>query len=246
MFNCKKIVGIQFGNRCNNCVIKLNGNEIKWQRSVKHLGNIIDLKFSDVEDCRFKKSILIGNVNTFIGNYSTLKNCSKRKLFQSYCTSFYGSELWSLSSKGLEECCIAWRRGARRIFNMSYQTHSFLVGPLSGQRSIEEVLSRKSLKFVYSVMNSNNSIVAHIGQLIRQSAKSPIGGNVACFRYKCGIDVDDNVLKNLRLISRYFELNGERNITASIAIDLQSMIEDNHVGFTRDELSYVLNNICTT
>ena len=57
-----------------------------------------------------------------------------------------------------------------------------LVGPLSGQRSIDEMLYRKSLKFVYSVMNSNNSIVAHIGQLIRQSAKSPIGGNVACFK----------------------------------------------------------------
>ena len=108
------------------------------------------------------------------------------------------------------------------------------------------MLYRKSLKFVYSVMNSNNSIVAHIGQLIRQSAKSPIGGNVACCRYKFGIDVDDNVLKDLILISRYFELNGERNITASIAIDLQSMIEDNHVGFTRDELSYMLNNVCTT
>ena len=71
--------------------------------------------------------------------------------------------------------------------------------------------------------------------------------NVACFRYKFGIDVDDiNVLKNLRLINRYFELNGERNITASIAIDLQSMIEDNHVGFTRDELSYMFHNVCTT
>ena len=47
-------------------------------------------KLTDVEDCRFKKSILIGNVNKFIGNYSTLKNCSKRKLF-SVGTSFYGS-----------------------------------------------------------------------------------------------------------------------------------------------------------
>ena len=31
---------------------------------------MIDQKLSDVEDCRFKKSILIGNVNKFIGNYS--------------------------------------------------------------------------------------------------------------------------------------------------------------------------------
>ena len=212
---------------------------------MKHLGNIIDQQLSDVEYCIFKKSILIVNGNQFIGNYSTLKNCSKRKLVQSCCTSCYGSELWSLRSKGLEECCIAWRKGARRIFNMSYQTHSFLVGPLSGQRSLDE-MCRKSLTFVYYVMISSISIVAHIGQLIIQSAKSPICGNVACLRYKFGIDVDDNVIKNLRLITRYFELNGERNITASIAIDLQSMIVDNHVGFTRDELSYMLNNVCTT
>ena len=68
VFNCKKTVGIQFGNRYNNCVIKLNGNEIKWKRSAKHLGNSIDQKLSDGEDCMFKKSILIGNVNKFIGN----------------------------------------------------------------------------------------------------------------------------------------------------------------------------------
>ena len=102
------------------------------------------------------------------------------------------------------------------------------------------------LNLYSAFMNSNNSIVADIGLLIRQSAESPIGGNVACFRYKFGIDVDDNVLKNLRLISRYFELNGERNITASMAIDFQSMIEDNHVGCNRDELSYMRNNVCTT
>ena len=65
--------------------------------------------------------------------------------------------------------------------------------------------------------------------------------------FGCGCptsNVDDNVLNNLRLISRYVELNGERNITASIAIDLQSMIEDNHVGFTRYELSYMLKHVC--
>ena len=57
-----------------------------------------------------------------------------------------------------------------------------------GKDQLMRCCIRKSLKFVYSVMNSNNSIVAHIGQLIRQSAKSPIGGNVACFRYKLGIE----------------------------------------------------------
>ena len=105
---------------------------------------------------------------------------------------------------------------------------------------------RKSLTFVYSVMNSNNSIVAHIGQLIRQSAKSPIGGNIACFRYKFRIDVDDTVLKNLRLVGRYLELSGERAVAASVAIDLQGMIGEGHVGFARDELGCMFDSVCTT
>ena len=41
-------------------------------------------------------------------------------------------------------------------------------------------------------------------------------------------------------------MSAERNITASIAIDLQCMMQDNLAGFTRDELSYMLNNVCTT
>ena len=51
------------------------------------------------------------------------------------------------------------------------------------------------------------------------------------------------MLKNLRSITRYFELNEERNITASIEIDVQCMIEDNHIGFTKDELSYMLHTM---
>ena len=41
--------------------------------------------------------------------------------------------------------------------------------------------------------------------------------------FGCGCptyNVDDNVLNNLRLISRYFELNGERNITAFYILQL--------------------------
>ena len=74
----------------------------------------------------------------------------------------------------------------------------------------------------------------------------PIGGNIACFRYKFRIDVDDTVFKNLRLVGRYFELSGERAVAASVAIDLQGMIGDGHVGFARDELGCMFDSVCTT
>ena len=97
-------------------------------------------------------------------------------------------------------------------------------------------------------MNSNNSIVAHIGQLIRQSdSKSPIGGNIACFRYKFRIDVDDTVLKNLRLVGRYFELSGERAVAPSVAIDLQGMIGRAMSGsLGMSCMGCMFDSVCTT
>ena len=66
------------------------------------------------------------------------------------------------------------------------------------------------------------------------------------FRYKFRIDVDDTVFKNLRLVGRYFELSGEHAVAASVAIDLQGMIGEGHVGFARDELGCMFDSVCTT
>ena len=69
---------------------------------------------------------------------------------------------------------------------------------------------------------------------------------LTCFRYKFRIDVDDTVFKNLRLVGRYFELSGERAVAASVAIDLQGMIGEGHVGFARDELGCMFDSVCRT
>ena len=54
------------------------------------------------------------------------------------------------------------------------------------------------------------------------------------------------VLNNLRLVGRYFELSEERAVAASVAIDLQGMIGEGHVGFARDELGCMFDSVCTT
>ena len=71
--NHKKTVGIQFGKH-KQCNITTNGSKIEWQRSVKHLGNTINSRLSDDDDCKVKCSVFMGNVIRFIGNYSNLNN----------------------------------------------------------------------------------------------------------------------------------------------------------------------------
>ena len=43
------------------------------------------------------------------------------RLFLSYCSSIYGSELWSLDSDNIAIFCTAWRKALRRIFNLPYK-----------------------------------------------------------------------------------------------------------------------------
>ena len=55
------------------------------------------------------------------------KQCSdvKYKLFQAYCTSLYGCELWNLSSNDLVDLCTAWRKGIRRVWGVPPDTHCY-------------------------------------------------------------------------------------------------------------------------
>ena len=112
------------------------------------------------DDCKVKCSVFIGNVNRFIGNYSSLNNCTKRKLYQAYCLSFYGSEIWSANSKGLNGCCTEWRKAKRRVLNLPYKTNSYILGPLCGQTSMKETLHKRMFKLLYSALESPNEIVS--------------------------------------------------------------------------------------
>ena len=79
------LIQIQF-DKHNECNITINGHQIEWQKSVKHLGNTIISRLfdDDNDDCEVKCLVFIRNVNIFIGNYSSLNNCTKRNLYQAY------------------------------------------------------------------------------------------------------------------------------------------------------------------
>lgn len=50
-----------------------------------------------------------GKVDSFVLN----------RLFKVYCCSFYGCELWDLDNKHINNLCIAWRKGLRRVWRLS-------------------------------------------------------------------------------------------------------------------------------
>jgi len=46
---------------------------------------------------------------------------------RSYCTSFYGCELWRLSDIGVQDFCTAWRKSVRKIWKLPHRTRCYML-----------------------------------------------------------------------------------------------------------------------
>ena len=158
--NEKKTVAISFGNGVKTaCQLKLNGQPVTWVREVKHLGNIVTSDLTDARDCARKRSIVIGSVNKLLGSHGKIQSNVLCKLFQIYCCSFYGSEVWCSNSYGFNRCVTEWNKTMRRILRIPYRSDRLLLAQLGQQKDIREHLHIKLLRYLTYALNHYNPIV---------------------------------------------------------------------------------------
>ena len=191
-FNTRKTVAIHFGKLNNseitNSVI-LNGDKVEFKEYVRHLGNFVSKNLSDTKDCNEKRGAFIGSVNKLIGNFGNLAWSTRARLFQSYCCSFYGSQLWSFSSKDFDKCCKAWNIASRKVLDINYRSHTWTLGPLLGQQHISDQLKVRSVKFYNALSKSKNELVKAVFLNAKSDARTPIGHNIALLREIYNIDI---------------------------------------------------------
>ena len=94
----------------------VDGKPVEFVKSYPHLGHIINARMDDTEDISHRRGAIIGQVNNVLCYFSTLNSHTKYRLFQSYCTSFYGCELWCLLDDEVQGLCTAWRKSIRKIW----------------------------------------------------------------------------------------------------------------------------------
>jgi hypothetical protein len=111
---------------------------------------------------------------------------------KSYCTSFYGAEVWDLSHNGIEAICIAWRKGIRRIWRLPNTTHSVLIPELCETLPLVDMFYKRMLNFVYRCLNSQSSLVNFVARfgILSGQMDSVVGRNVlnCSLRYNTSID----------------------------------------------------------
>jgi len=73
-----------------------------------------------------KRNELCGKINNVLCYFKCCDPVVKVKLLRSYCSDLYGSVIWDMSANNVENICIAWRKGLRRLWELPFQTHSTL------------------------------------------------------------------------------------------------------------------------
>ena len=89
------------------CSFSINNQQIDNVESFKHLGHVISSQMEDASDIICRRNDFVGQVNNLLCNFRKLSSGVRYRLFRSYCTSFYGCELWSLSTDKLQDLCTA-------------------------------------------------------------------------------------------------------------------------------------------
>ncbi len=82
--------------------------------------------------------------------------------FNKYCNSFYGSQAWDLRSKHVQGLYKAWNRGVRRILDLPYDSHLFLLPLLLKIPSLEVQLMKRFVKMCKTMYFSEYKSVSFL------------------------------------------------------------------------------------
>jgi len=117
-------------------------------------------------DISKRQGDFIGQVNSVLCDFRQLPSIMKYRLFSSYFTSFYGSELWHLSNAKLVNFGITWRKSVRKIWNLPNTAHCTLLPLLCGCLPFHDDMCRRFLNFVYKCMFSAVDVVRSVAHML--------------------------------------------------------------------------------
>ena len=127
--------------------MNFDGTDLSPVKNGLHLGHVIG-PHVDEQVMLDASYVLTRSVNSLLNNFKYCTYDVKYRLFNSYCTSFYGCPLWNLSSKYMSHFYVTWRKSIRKLFDLPFRTHCDLLPIIADCKHIETQLLCRFTKFM--------------------------------------------------------------------------------------------------
>ena len=100
----------KFNTAIKQYPVELQGTALTCTDHIAHLGHILCSSLDDSTDIDKRKRDFCSQANYFFAHFHHLSPALKSGLFQTYCQSFYGSQIWKLQNAAIESINVAWRK----------------------------------------------------------------------------------------------------------------------------------------
>jgi len=115
----------------------------------------------------------------------------------------------------LLDFCTTWRKGVRRVWDLPYTTHRYLLPLLGRCLPVLNEICRRSMNFIITCLSHTSSLVKYIAHhSIRFGLNfSLVGRNVLYCSRRYGFDVYDVLTNNTRFSSDTIHSRARSEVT---------------------------------
>ena len=138
------------------------GQQLKFCKTVTHLGHILSCDLSDDPAIIAVKKDLCRKANFMLHTFSCCDSYTKSNLFRSFCLSLYGSSLWLASSKELRSLEICLNNIIRKIWCLPQRCHTSLLHLISGLPSIFNTVITRSQNLASSAIQPSSRLISDV------------------------------------------------------------------------------------
>lgn len=120
------------------------------------------------------------------------------RLINIYATSFPGSSLWRINSESVNRIYTTWNINIRQLFKLPYNTHRYLIEPISGCRHLKTILCSRFINFYSKLLSNHRFCIRFLVNICTNDASTIVGGNLAYLQKDCNVskqDLDRYVVK---------------------------------------------------
>ena len=170
---------IAFGSKIEPEKIKLNdGRVLPFVDSWPHLGFLLHNDRSPDHDLMIKRGKFIGKLHSLRQQLGNIDPIVHTKLISIYLTSFYGSSLWDIFSDAAERLYKSWNIMTRISFNITRETRTFFIEPITESSHLKQKLMKRFIKFHKTLSDCDKPHVRYLKSIQEKDSRSTFGKNV--------------------------------------------------------------------
>ena len=227
----------------------LCGNPLPWVNSLKHLGTRVSNCVDGCQlDMKQKQAQYIDKNCTLDQEFHFAHPSVKLQLNNIYNCHFSGSQVWNLFSQGALSLEGTYNRSVKVMANLPYQTHRYMIEPISGTRHMKMKILKNYLSFIQQVKKSTKHVLRQLYSLASNDVRTVTGQNlrnILLMTNKLHVDqLDPSIVSNLE----YHKMDKHETWRTNLVREILDLKHGNLVlpdGWSDDELEEILNLACT-